>query len=175
MKLYIANCTKQIHHFFYRVIGSTSLRMQPIKDGGQIQISGDLQPEEANYIIGQHEIYGMIKADEVDRTKPFAGLCYSVDKPVAVAKIQKLFIHNQEVLEHRAEDTLRATALASSDVLESKVTEAARDANRPLPALGDLEMSIVEETRKGPPSKTAFWREGNKGSGGIRVSRNRAA
>jgi hypothetical protein len=54
-----------------------------------------------------------------------------------------IFAGRQTVLERRAEDTLRATALESSDVLETKVTEAARDANRPLPALGDLEMSIM--------------------------------
>jgi len=170
MKLFIANCSKQVHHFLYRVPEATGLRAQPIKEGGQIQISGELQPEAVDYIVGQHTVYGLIPVDEIDRAKPFVGLCYSVDKPIPAMKIQKLMIHNQEVLEERAEDTLKATALANSQLLEGNVEKMARDARRPIPAIGDLEISITEESSSGVPAKTNFFRDGKHAAGGIRVS-----
>ena len=174
MKLYIANCTKQVHDFIYRVPEATGPRMQPIREGAQIQISGELLPDVVDSIVNHARTYGMIHIDEIDRAKPFSGLCYSVDKPISAAKIQKLMIHNQDVLEERAEDTLKATALANSKVLESGVERLARDAHRPIPAIGDLEISILEESPSGTPAKTNFFRDGKQSAGGIKVSSSAA-
>lgn len=172
MKLYIANATKQVHEFWYMIPGTSGPRMQPIRPGGQIAVSGTLQPEEIDAVIKHHERYGLVEAAGIDKIRTFAGLCYSIDRPVPAAKIEKLFVHNQEVLERRAEDKLVAAALANNKILESKVEEAASDAGRSLPSLGDLEISIAEESAHGDPSKTGFFREGTKAAGGIRLSRS---
>jgi len=171
MKLYIANCSKQVHNFMYRVPESNGIRAQPILEGGQIQISGELQPETVDYIVSQHAAYGLIPLGEIDRAKPFVGLCYSVDKPIAAAAIQRLMIHNQGVLEERAEETLKATALANNQLLESGVERLARDARRQIPTIGDLEISITEESSGGAPAKTNFFRDGKQAAGSIKVSR----
>jgi hypothetical protein len=167
MKLFIANCSKQVHHFLYRVPEATGLRAQPIKEGGQIQVSGELQPEAIDYIVNQH-----VRYDEIDRAKPFIGLCYSIDKPIPAAKIQKLMIHNQGILEERAEETLRAMALANNAMMENRIEMTAREARHPIPQIGDLEISIVEESRGGTPAKTNFFREGKQAVGGIKVHRS---
>lgn len=173
MKLYIANCTKQIHHFIYRVPELSGPRAQPIREGGQIQISGDnLLPETIDYIINQHARYGMIAVDEIDRAKPFIGLCYSIDKPIPATKIQRLMLHNQDILEVRAEENFKTTALANNELLENRIETTAREARRPIPKIGDLEISIEEETKSGAPSKTNFFRDGSKAAGGIKVSRS---
>ena len=174
MKLYVANATKQVHEFWYTIPGTSGPRMQPIRPGGQIPVSGNLQPEEIDAVIKHHERYGLVEAAGIDRIKVFAGLCYSIDKPVPAAKIEKLFVHNQEVLERRAEEKLVAAALANNSILESKVEQAASDAGRPLPSLGDLEISISEDSVRGDPSKVGFFREGTTAAGGIRLSRGDA-
>ena len=175
-KLYIANCTKQIQDFWYRVPGCDGSgkaygpRMQKILEGSQVMISGDLQQEEIDFIVADNARYGLINVDEVDRAKPFVGLCYSIGKPVAVPKIEKLFVHNQEILEQRAEDNLKATALANNQLLEKRLEVSARDAGRKMPNVGEFEMSLSEESKN--PSKTEFYREGGKKASGIRINRS---
>jgi hypothetical protein len=172
MKLYIANCSKQVHNFLYRVPEATGLRAQPIKEGGQIQISGELQPEAIDYVVNQHVRYGLIPVDDIDRAKPFIGLCYSIDRPIPATKIQKLMIHNQGILEERAEDNLKATALANNKLLENRIEMTAREARHSIPPIGDLEISITEESKSGSPAKTNFFREGKQAAGGIKVHRS---
>jgi hypothetical protein len=184
MKLYIANATKQVNQFWYtsRLANGTLRQVrQDILEGSQIQIqwdgSGIMQPEDIDYVVEQHAIYGLMPIDEIDNAKPFTGLCYSIDKPIPAMKIQKLMLHNQDILETRAEDTLRATALASNKILETNMERTARDARQPVPAMGDMEISITEESKGSAPSKTNFFRpdpklgEGNKPAGAIKVSR----
>jgi hypothetical protein len=171
MKLYIANATKQRHEFWYMIPGTSGPRMQPIPPGAQISVSGNLLPEEVDAVVNHHERYGLIRSDGVDKARAFAGLCYAIDKPVPAKTIEKLFVRNQEVLERRAEEKLVAAALANNTVLENKVEQAASDAGRPLPSLGDLEISIAEESVHGDPSKVGFFRDGAKAAGGIRLSR----
>ncbi len=177
MKLYIANATKQVNQFWYtsRLANGTLKQVrQDISEGSQIQVqwdgSGVMQPEDIDYVLEQHAIYGLVNAADIDRTKSFAGLCYSIDKPVPAMRIQKLMVHNQEILEERAEDTLKSTAMANSQLIENKIERVARDARRPVPAMGDLEISITEESSSGTPSKTNFFRDGKQAAGGIKVS-----
>ena len=175
MKMYVANATKQINQFWYKTLGRTTPIRQDIREGGQIQIAGDLLPEDIDYIVGQHSQYGLVKVDEIDRTKTFTGLCYSLNTPIKMEKIQKLMMHNQEVLVERAETTLRDTAIANGGLVEDKVTMLARDNRMPAPRVGDFEATIVEESTSGVPSKTNFFRNGTETAAGIRVSRTEAA
>lgn len=105
--------------------------------GGQIRISGDLTTPEIEAIVGQHRKYGMVEVGEIDRTKPFVGLCYSVDKPISVERIRNALVHNAEVLTEIGRARRQEAAIAVSNQLEA-VT----------PGLQALEMSFVEEQGK---------------------------
>ena len=154
MKLIIANCTQQNHDFLYRTIESKSVRMQPIPIGGQAVISGELTSEDIDYIISQHAQYGMVRVDEVDRTKPFIGLCYSIDKPIPVERLRIALAHNNSVLVERGRKIRQEAAIAVSDVLEQQTT-----------GLQALEMSIVEQPKDGSEPEI---------NEGVRVSRTEA-
>jgi hypothetical protein len=140
MRLYISNTTKQNVDFFYRVLENPVARRQQIPIGGQIVISGDLSTPDVEYIIGQHRPYGMVSADELDRTKEFVGLCYSVDKPVTMIKIERTMRHNDAVLIKRGEEIRKEAAIASSNGLENSLVEQDRQES-----LRSFETTIVEE------------------------------
>lgn len=137
MKLFIANCTKQVQTFIYRKLETASPIPQQIEIGGQVVISGDLSPKDVDYIINQHRKYGLVSVSEIDRTKPFIGLCYSIDKPVAVDKLKIALLHNDDVLVKRGEELRKEAAVATSATLEQNV--------KPLKSeLTELEIEITE-------------------------------
>ncbi len=140
MKMYIANCSMQHQDFQYRVLGQNALRIQRIEMGGQIPLSGDLQSEDIDYIVEQHERYGLISVTEIDRTKGFFGLCYSVDKPVDVNKLRYSLEHNNKVLVERGVELRKQAAIATNNLIEDSVIGN---------TLKNLEMSVVEEKSGG--------------------------
>ena len=143
MKLYIANCTQQVHDFVYRMLESGALRQQKIEAGGQIAIAGDLTSPEVDYIIEQHRRYGLVRVDEIDQTKPFIGLCFQTDRPIAVDKIRRALIHNREVLEDRGRQLRKEAAIAQHNRLQDQTVDGS---GAPIgPPLTALEMSVVEE------------------------------
>mgnify|MGYP000001756344 FL=1 len=118
MKLYVANSKKQNEHFHYRVIGSSKLMNQHISAGQQIQIYGDLQPEEVRSIIEQHEQYGFIDASKIKAQRDFVGLCYSVDTPVKLDYIKLAFDLNDKVLDERGQEIRKAAAIAADQYID---------------------------------------------------------
>jgi hypothetical protein len=173
MKIYIANGTGQIQHFCYRVPGpSWEKRFLEVEipQGMQILIPGDfITPEDGEVIVEQIHRYGGVRADEVDKTKPFAGLCYSIDKPVSPPKIEKLFQHNKKVMEKQAEDGLLATALGNNKILKDRIEETAREARHAVPEIKLQDISITEVPRSGSPRKTNFFSNGKDKAGTIRM------
>lgn len=135
MKMYIANCTKQVASFIYRLPEHHQQRQQQIEIGGQTQISGDLTQLEVDAIIEQHTKYGLVAADDLDRTKPFIGLCYSIDKPVRIGKLEQALVHNDKVLEQRGAQTRKEAALAVAKNVEQQTGE----------GLTALEMTIEQD------------------------------
>jgi hypothetical protein len=173
MKIYIANGTRQIQQFWYRAPGPNWNRplMLEIPQGMQARVPGEfLTGEEAEVVIEQIVRYGGIKADEVDRVKPYAGLCYSIDKPVSAPKIEKLFKHNHAVMEKQAEDGLLNTALANNKLLSERIEATALEARRPVPPLKPQDISITEIPSSGSPQKTAFFRNGKDAAGTVRIA-----
>lgn len=138
MKLYVANGTAQYQDFLYRMPEQPMPRMQRIGIGEQIQISGDLSRLEIDNIVNQHTRYGLVEEVEVDRTKPFVGMCYSIDKPVKLDSISQMVGHNREVLEDRGRVIRQESAIATSSVLETET-----------PGLQALEMSVTEVMKDG--------------------------
>jgi len=139
MKMFIANTTHQRHSFEYRMLEQNGVRRQMVEIGGQTQISGDLTQRDIDYIVKQHEHYGLVKVDEVDRTKPYIGLCYSIDKPIAVNAIRVALAHNNDVLVERGKELRKEAALA----VESNVEQQAPG------ALKQFEMTVIEDTKDG--------------------------
>ena len=137
MKFYVANCTQQIQDFTYRLPETNSIRAQRIEIGGQIALSGDLGTLDIEAVIQQHQKYGLVNMVEIDRTKPFIGLCYSVDKPVPIDKIVNAMVHNVEVLKDRGRAHRQEAAIVINNTIEEQT-----------PSLKSLEVSIVEEQSK---------------------------
>lgn len=143
MKMYIANCTAQVHDFIYRVVESPALRTQKIEIYGQIVVSGNLTDKDVDFIVEQHARYGLIPVSEIDRTRPFIGMCYQVDKPIEVAKIRRAIEHNRDVLQERGVELRKEAAIAVNNKLEEQLTDGR---GNPIgTALTALEMSVVEE------------------------------
>lgn len=131
--LFIANCTAQVQDFSYRIPESPKLHSQSIPIGGQIELK-NLNPLQVEAIIRHHAKYGMVSVGEIDRTKPFAGLCYSLGKPITINRMQAAIEHNFEVLEARGEEQRAAAAIATHQRIEQE--------GSPIRA---LEMEVVEE------------------------------
>lgn len=164
MKLFIANLTKQHQGFTYRVLESEGVRTQHIPVGQQIQISGDLSQPDIDYIIRQHERYGLVRADEIDRKKPFVGLCYSVDKPVREAVIHRGVEHNTDILVDRGREIRQETAIATNNRIEHDLGEN-QDVNA---SLRKLDVSVVEEEPTG-----GYRGEDKPFSEGVTVTRDK--
>lgn len=138
-KMYIGNASQQLVKFAYRTPESGGVRTQDIPIGGQIQLSGDLSTSEIDCIIDQHKKYGLISVSEVDRSKMFSGLCYSVDRPISASILQRAVAKNMDTLVERGKEIRRDAALVVNNGLEAELEE------RKLGGLAKLEMSVVEE------------------------------
>ena len=152
MKLYIANCTQQAQDFVYRTPEMPSARTQRIEIGSQTQISGDLSTPQIDAIIEQHRKYGLVRVEEIDRTKPFIGIRASIDKPVPIDKIREAVHHNNEVLQERGRQIRQEAAVVVNNSWEEQTGN----------QLSKLEMSFVEEDKPGRPAEI---------SDGVRVTR----
>jgi hypothetical protein len=143
--LYVANVTKQIVQFAYRLPERQGVIIQPIPIGGQVKISPlggreDLSTPEIDAILDQHRKYGLIPVGEIDSSKtPFHGMCYSVDKPISVDKLHRAMTRNEDALEQLGKDIRKEAAIAVNNQIEGTIGENLRQ----------LEMSITEEEPRG--------------------------
>jgi len=177
VQLFIANATAQRHAFMYYVPdddgGRPSRgvlpRTQYIAAGGQEKISGDLSTAQLQAIVDQHQPYGLIDVNEIDRTKEFRGLCYSWDKPVSSARLAQLMTHNIDVLDERGRKMRELAAVSVSNNMETHMQE-----NRMPGELKKVEMEITEvRTDRSDSDETAPQRvrvarenpEGRRGPG----------
>lgn len=140
MKMFVANTTRQVVDFNYRLPENNGMRAQKIPVGQQIQLTGDLTTPQIDAVVKHWGRYGLVEVREIDRTKPFIGVCYSIDTPVPVSAIQRALSHNQQVLVDRGRETRKAAAIAESQTLNQSL----EDNNLPAD-LRNLEMSVVEE------------------------------
>lgn len=162
MKMYVANCTQQEQSFVYRVPEYPAPRQQLIRIGTQVQISGDLTQTEIDAIISQHRKYGLVEASDIDRTKPFVGLCYSIDKPVRETAIRGAIAHNRDVLAKRGEETRKEAAIAVANAIEESNPG----------VLGALELSVEEATPIGVKQGAPIEDVDRLGEQKVRVDRN---
>ena len=170
-KMYVANCTKQNHTFTYRIPDSSETLTRPraleIKAGAQIKVPDDLTTPQVDSIIRQHARYGMVSVAELDRTRPFVGLCYSLDKPVSVDSIRRGLSHNDDVLREKGRQLRQEAGIAAFEAAEQAANEVSQVTGADL-SLNVAELSVTEVDQ----DRNAPSREGEAVAEGVRVTRN---
>lgn len=121
MKLYIANTTKQRHIFTFRTLETGRLRQIPIAHGAQMLVL-DGSTDEVEAVIQHHQIYGLVDAKNIDQSKKFVGLCYSIDKAVPAKIIEKALHDNDEHLTRNAHGRRQASVAAMDSALRQSGT-----------------------------------------------------
>lgn len=164
-KLFIANCTKQHQQFLYRIPGENraSPYMQQIEVGKCIEIYRDDTADVLEAIIAQHVDYGLVSADEIDRTKDFIGMCYQFNKPIETDKIIRALDRNDIVLQERGVEQRKLAAVAISDQADHEAQEAGG-------RIDGLEVTVEEVAVPGGPDTKinetiAIVKEGKGGKG----------
>ena len=155
MKLYVGNATRQILDLTCRIPDVVSIYRQKIPVGCQVLVaSGQLNTPQIDAVIDQLAVYGLVRIDEIDRTKPFIGMCYSVDKPIPNKRLILAMDHNIGVLTERGKTMRKEAAVVTSLAIEKQLREEG------LGNLDSLDVSVVEEARKGGPDNPAPIAEG---------------
>lgn len=121
MKLYIANTTKQRHIFTYRKLETGRLVQIPIEHGAQMIVL-DGSTEEVDAVIQHHRVYGLVDSTRIDQSKDFVGLCYSINKPVSAAVIEKTIRDNDVHLTRNAHNLRQASIIAHDSTLRESGT-----------------------------------------------------
>ena len=121
MKLYIANTTKQRHIFAYRTLETGRLIQIPIAHGAQMMVL-DGSPEEVDAVIQHHQTYGLVDSTKIDQSQEFIGICYSINKPVSAAVIEKTIRDNDIHLTRNAHNLRQASIMALDSALRESDT-----------------------------------------------------
>ncbi|HDT2078330.1 TPA: hypothetical protein RCG84_004582 [Enterobacter roggenkampii] len=119
MKLFIANCSSQPHMFNYKVPEKSQSFAVKILAGSQHQLENNA--DVINHIIKQHEPYGFQRCDKVD--KNFSGICYSIDKPVTVGRIEENHEQKVENLDDMSQQILEANAVSLNNTVDNVVIQ----------------------------------------------------
>lgn len=136
MKLYIANCSRQAHNFNYKLPEKSQSFGVTIRAGGQHMIEN--QSDVINHIIEQHEPYGFQRCDKVNKT--FSGICYAIDKPVTVGKIEDNAEQKVENLDDMSQSILEANAISMSNAVDNAVLQSGE-----IPKPGEVQIEITGE------------------------------
>jgi len=145
MKLYIANTTKHIQEFLYRIPEFDRVFPQTIQPGQQVLIYQDAPKDVLEHIVNQHTDTPKpfcVSVEEAARNHGFIGLIYSFDKPVPLTKIERQFEANDEALAEQGGEQRKEAAAALSHTTDQQASNMGASVNA-------LEMSIVEQTQKG--------------------------
>lgn len=146
-KLYVANTTKHIQEFAYRIPEYTKLFQQSIPVGGQLQIYQDSPKDVLEYIVNQHSDTPkpfILSADDAARHRGFVGLIYSFDKPVNANLIEGVFETNDTALKQDGLEIRKESAAA----VDAKLTEDG--------GAGNLSVEVIEQTKPGEDNRGAL-------------------
>ena len=149
-RMYVANASIQRHQFTYRIPEQSKQRTQTIEPMSQVMLADDLNPEQIQAVVEQHERYGFASTTEIKSgtvKKKFTRLCYSVGQPVSSLMIEALSNSNISVLDISGKAMRQQAAIASNDAvvrtLDSQRHEGLEaDVNK-------FEMTVQEEEPRG--------------------------
>lgn len=119
MRLFIANCSSQPHLFNYKLPEKNQSFGVTIRAGAQHEIENN--SDVIHHIIKQHEPYGFQRCDKVD--KNFSGICYAIDKPVTVGRIEENHEQKVENLDDMSQKILEANAVSLNNAVENVVIQ----------------------------------------------------
>lgn len=138
----MANCTKQVQDFVYRIPEDKNrCRLQTIPVGAQIIVhTKDASLDVLMGIVAQHEPYGLVDVKDIPKTVKYIGLCYSFDKPIDMDKIMHALHHNDDVLTDLGLQIRKDNAVS----LNHSITT-----NEDAPGLIHLEVETIEDTKRG--------------------------
>lgn len=139
-KMFVANCTRQVQAFLYRLPENNQPRSQMIAIGGQTQISGDLSTPDIESIIQQYEKYGLVSLVEVKKHDGFAPFVYSLDKPVPPEIISMMVERDTEELQERGREQRKNAAI----VMASQIGKQARESGLDLD-LEEIRVDVTED------------------------------
>ena len=165
-QVYVANATKYVHNFTYNIRGRAGATVQSIPMGGQVELSGDLTPDDIEGIVLQQTPYGFCSLSEVESNttlKKFSGIFYSIGKPIPAEKIRRAMERFTGKLVELGKEIRKEAAVA----LNNQITNEIIGEDNTTMSLTNLEMTIEEQ----PPA--AGMAEGQSLlEEGIRVSTN---
>lgn len=136
MKLFIANCSKQDHDFYYRVPERSKSIVVNIPSGRQHVISNT--PEVIQHIINQHVIYGMQERSKTNGN--FSGICYSIEREITESAIIDGAEQKNENLENLSKQLLTESAVAFDQAVDNAAIQSGKN-----PIEGGIEMEITGE------------------------------
>lgn len=141
-KLYIANTSRQRRVFAARV----PEKRDPIRviiNPGRQEMVYEGPSDSIEYIIEQHETYGIQPADEVKRTKAFIGLAYRIDKPITVENFIIADDVNQQALIEQGRKTREQVARYAEASVINMTRQAGEDAK-------SLQIEIKDMSKDNP-------------------------
>ena len=146
MDLYIANGTKQHQSFQYRIPGTKQVRTQHIAIGNYIRVAGDLSDLEIKSVVAQHRKYGLIDADDINKGRGPAPLCFRVGGRVTPDEIVALVARNRGELIILGKKVREEAATALGSLLGKAAEESGTGAD-----FSEADIDIIEEENKAAP------------------------
>jgi hypothetical protein len=146
MQVYVANASRQVHLFQYRIPENPQLRQREIPPMGQSVLPDDMNQLQVDYLIEKNGQYGFVSADDVKsrRTpKKFTRLIYSVGRPVDANVIAMLVDGNLHAQKEVSNEMRKAVAYESDRQIADDV-ERAR-AQQDLADLHSLKFQVEEQ------------------------------
>lgn len=136
MKLYAANCTHQIQDINFKMLDARprSFATQSIDVGRQIQVAGEMNRPQIDYIIDQQTPYGWHAIADLEENR-YVPIVYSVDKPVPASIMEQVIATNRRLLKDLGSRLRREAAIATSHGIRAYSPNAA----------DNLSMSVEEE------------------------------
>jgi hypothetical protein len=146
MQVYVANASRQVHLFQYRIPESPQLRQREIPPMGQAVLPDDMNQPQIDYLIEKNGQYGFVSVDDVKsrRTpKKFTRLVYSIGRPVDPNVIAMLVDGNLNA-QKDVSDEMRKTIAYESDRQIADEVEKARS-REDLADLHSLKFQVEEQ------------------------------
>jgi hypothetical protein len=137
--LFIANTSTKHNDFNFRLPGNPQLRIEKIPAGNQIRVLADMNQEEIDYVVKQHEVYGLIHVSQIKKIDQFSGMIYS-DKPISVNDMQVTMDKNNDVLLKEGYELKKVAAVA----MDSALRDAINNSHENLGLQKSVEIDIQE-------------------------------
>jgi len=145
-KLYIANCSKREHLFTWMIPENPKAFSHKLRAGTQFLI--ERTDDEVNFIIKQHEIYGMMEVSKV--TKGFGGQCYRIGKPISIEAIEAGISQSDQEMIDRAQEARSITTAAQDDIISKTAQEMG------IKQKGGIEFEVIEEKKNAADNDEKF-------------------